>query len=176
LSGTFVSVGNCTQPFARLLDAVAELAPQLPQPLVVQHGSGIFSLDGADASAFLPMQEFEARVMHAELLILHAGAGSVIHAVRAGRMPVVMPRRAAFGEHVDDHQLEFARALDAAGRVATAETPADLPAAIGRALAGQQGNATANTTSSRMLGLVEATLARYAAEKSGQPADRRNSE
>ena len=29
---TFVSVGNATQPFTRLLDAVCALAGQLPQP------------------------------------------------------------------------------------------------------------------------------------------------
>jgi UDP-N-acetylglucosamine transferase subunit ALG13 len=173
VSGTFVSVGNCTQSFPRLLDAIAALAPTLPQPLVVQHGSGNFTLSAAAASAFLPMADFEARVAEAELLILHAGAGSVIHAVRAGRMPVVMPRRAALGEHVDDHQLEFARALDTAGRVAMAETPADLPAAIARALAHRQGDGSTNATASRMLGLVQATLTRYAAEK---PAVRHQSE
>ncbi|GGI79642.1 hypothetical protein GCM10007973_15260 [Polymorphobacter multimanifer] len=172
MSGTFVSVGNCTQPFPRLLDAIAALAPTLPQPLVVQHGAGSFTLANASASAsaFLPMADFEARVANAELLVLHAGAGSVIHAVRAGRMPVVMPRRAALGEHVDDHQLEFARALDAAGRVAMAETPADLPAAIARSVARLHGDGGSDPATSRMLGLVEATLARYAAEKSGQSA------
>ncbi len=176
MSGTFVSVGNCTQPFPRLLDAIAALGPSLPRPLVVQHGSGVFTLTDATAIPFLPMADFEARVAEAELLILHAGAGSVIHAIRAGRMPVVMPRRAALGEHVDDHQLEFARTLDAAGRVVMAEAPADLPAAIARALAHRQDAGSTDPATSPMLGLVEATLARYAAAKSGQPAARRTSE
>jgi UDP-N-acetylglucosamine transferase subunit ALG13 len=70
-----------------------------------------------------------------ELLIVHAGAGSVIHAIRAGKVPVVMPRRKALGEHMDDHQAEFAAALEQTGHVVVAHDAAGLAAAIERALA-----------------------------------------
>jgi len=124
---TFVSVGNATQPFTRLLEAVCEVSDQLPQPVFVQHGAAqSFSCSDCDGVAFMEMGEFEQRVNEAELLILHAGAGSVIHAVRAGKVPVVMPRRAIFGEHVDDHQMEFARELEKAGKVFVAYDAASL--------------------------------------------------
>lgn len=131
---TFVSVGNATQPFARLLEAVCQAAPHLPQPVFVQYGVATdFSCPGCSAVAFLEMDEFARRVSEAELLILHAGAGSVIHAIRAGKVPVVMARRSRCGEHVDDHQIEFANALAKMGKVAVAEGVDDLLEAVAEA-------------------------------------------
>jgi len=134
-----VSLGNATQPFPRLLAAVAQCHALLPRPLLVQHGAtapaGLSGLLDTNLQAFLPMAAFEAQVAAASLLILHAGAGSVLHAVRAGKTPILMPRRQHLHEHVDDHQLEFARTLAASGHVILAETADDLPPAIARALA-----------------------------------------
>ena len=163
---SFVSLGNATQPFPRLLAAVAAAEALLPRPLVVQHGAtpaaALAGLSGVECHAFLAMPEFERRVAESRLLILHAGAGSVIHAVRAGKRPVVMPRRQHLGEHVDDHQLEFARTLAASGHVSLTETAEDLPRAIAQALAAPVQQA-AETAQSAMLRLVSETLAGYAA-------------
>lgn len=130
---TFVSVGNATQPFDRLLEAILRL-PSLPQPVIVQHGHTRFDAPGFDARAFLGMAEFGELLASADLLILHAGAGSVIHAVRAGKIPVVMPRRKGNGEIVDDHQVEFGRALADTGKVVLAEGPDQLVCAVEEAL------------------------------------------
>lgn len=159
--GTFVSVGNATQAFSRLLNEVSLIASSLPQPVVVQHGHAPFLAAGCQGLAFVEMNQFEHLVAKAELLVLHAGAGSVIHAIRAGKVPVVMPRRAACGEHVDDHQVEFARALEAAGRVVVAYEPGQLGNATRRALEIQL--KVANTADAPlMVRLVDETLARYA--------------
>lgn len=158
---TFVSVGNATQSFCRLLDEVARLALTLPQPVIVQHGETSFRSDACRAIPFIGMSEFERLVADAELLILHAGAGSVIHAVRAGKVPVVMPRRTAYGEHVDDHQVEFAKALEVAGRVVVVDEPMQLTEAVRRALELQR-SGTRTAGASAMLGLVDETLAGYA--------------
>ena len=63
------------------------------------------------------MDEFEHLVERADLLIIHAGAGSVIHAAHAGKVPVVIPRRQELGEHVDNHQLEFVQELEKTGKI-----------------------------------------------------------
>jgi UDP-N-acetylglucosamine transferase subunit ALG13 len=159
---TFVSVGNATQPFSRLLDEVARLALTLPRPVIVQHGETPFLPDVCKVISFVEMSEFERLVAEAELLILHAGAGSLIHAIRAGKVPVVMPRRAEYGEHVDDHQIEFARALAAAGRVVVAYQPAQLGDAVRRALALQRSAGKVVADASVMLRLLDETLAGYA--------------
>jgi UDP-N-acetylglucosamine transferase subunit ALG13 len=80
------------------------------------------------------MAEFSRCITEADLVILHGGAGSVIHAIHAGKIPVVMPRLAKYGEHVDDHQVEFARALAREGKIILAEEPHKLFAAVEEAL------------------------------------------
>lgn len=158
---TFVSVGNATQPFPRLLNEVARIARSLPQPVIVQHGATPFHADGCEARPFLQMDEFEALVGAAELLIFHAGSGSVIHAIRAGKVPVVMPRRPSFDEHVDRHQLEFAEELGRAGKVIVAMEKTELEDAVRRALSLQR-TAGKTKSGSMMLKLIDEVLNTYA--------------
>jgi len=127
---TFVTVGNATQPFERLLRAVEAVTPHLPRPIVVQGGVGSAFHPAWEMHEFLPMEIFERLVAASSVLITHAGAGSVIHAIRAGKRPIVMPRRALLGEHVDGHQLEFAEALGAAGKVVVVEDAESLRKAV----------------------------------------------
>ena len=158
---TFVSVGNATQPFDRLIEAVLRIASTLPQPVVVQHGNSPLQCTGCIPRPFMEMAEFSQQVETADLLILHAGAGSVIHAIQAGKVPVVMPRRAKYGEHVDDHQWEFAIALAEMGKIVVAEEPDQLADAVRRAIVQQQriNNVGSGST---MLRLVDETLTAYA--------------
>jgi beta-1,4-N-acetylglucosaminyltransferase len=134
---TFVSVGNARQPFARLTGAMSGLAATLPAPVVVQHGHTPFACSACEGRAFVEMDEFAGFMARARLVILHAGAGSIMQALDAGKLPVVMPRRLAYGEHIDNHQVELAQAFAARGLIELAMEPADLEAAIWRVLARQ---------------------------------------
>jgi UDP-N-acetylglucosamine transferase subunit ALG13 len=158
---TFVSVGNATQPFSRLLNAVANLAAQLPQPVFVQYGSNTFRCDACQATAFLDMESFTARLCSAELVIVHAGAGSVIQAVQAGKVPVVAPRRRSYGEVIDDHQVEFARALAEAQKVVLLEDLATLRAAVDEARL-RQARRSFSEERPALVANVEALLSQYA--------------
>ena len=156
---TFVTVGNATRPFKRLLEAVGKIAGELPQPVFVQYGAGSMSdCPGCTGAAFLDMAAFEQHVREAELLILHAGAGSVIHAVRAGKIPVIMPRRARLGEHVDDHQEEFAEELAKTGKVMVAHDAATMTVAVACALALQKTEHYEVQRETAMIGSVRRAL------------------
>jgi UDP-N-acetylglucosamine transferase subunit ALG13 len=132
---TFVSVGTCHQSVARLLKEVAVLAGRgiLPKPVYVQHGHTPFGSESCVPTAFMIREEFETRLAGAELVIIHGGA-TVLQAIRAGKVPVVMPRRIAYGEHFDDHQVEFARSLEAKDQIVAAYEAADLESCVNRAL------------------------------------------
>ncbi|PPK97245.1 UDP-N-acetylglucosamine:LPS N-acetylglucosamine transferase [Kineococcus xinjiangensis] len=56
-------------------------------------------------------EEFDRLAREATTVVTHAGVGSVIRLLELGARPVVVPRRASRGEHVDDHQLETLEAL-----------------------------------------------------------------
>jgi len=131
---TFVTVGNATQAFQRLLDAVASTISELPQPLIIQHGNSPCSISGCILHPFMDMVEFADCIRRSEVIISHAGAGSIIQAIKAGKVPVVMPRLARYGEHVDDHQLELARAFAKLAKVVIVEDATQFHHAIAEAI------------------------------------------
>lgn len=60
----------------------------------------------------------------ADVVVTHAGVGSALAAMRAGRRAIYVPRRRRHGEHVDDHQVEMARELNRRGLVLAREADA----------------------------------------------------
>ena len=53
-------------------------------------------------------EEYEKYVENADVIISHAGTGSVIPPLKKGKKVIVFPRMECYGEHLDDHQLELA--------------------------------------------------------------------
>lgn len=162
---TFVTVGNASQSFARLLEGVRQIASRLPQPVIVQHGHTPFQDGICRSMPFLGADEFMRHVHDADLLIMHAGAGSMIHAMEVGKVPVVMPRRATFGEHVNDHQAELAQALADTGRVVLADKSEDLMQAVEAALVRQkntQDNHVAGRNPPPLVSVIGRILDEYA--------------
>lgn len=70
----------------------------------------------------VPARELKAAIAEADLVIAHAGVGSALSALDSGKVPILLPRRARRGEHVDDHQLMIARSLADRGLAITADT------------------------------------------------------
>lgn len=110
----FVTVGASPMRFDRMLEAVAMLPAE---KLFVQYGPGTPPPGVARAVDFLSFGEVVRAMESAEVVVSHAGAGSIICALRAGHTPVIVPRLGRYSETVDDHQLELARALEAQGKV-----------------------------------------------------------
>lgn len=135
---TFVTVGNARQPFVRLLDAVSRYAARLPQPVVVQYGHTPFECGQCECIQFMGMEEFVYRIKTADLLIMHGGLGSAINALQAHKVPVVMPRRAEHGEHLNNHQVEFVHLLAKEGKIVPIESDIELLPAIEQVRALQQ--------------------------------------
>jgi len=152
----FVTVGNATQGFRRLLDAVEKLAAEgafASETVFIQSGRNPeFRTAHCVQEAFLPSDRFAEVMAKADLVICHAGAGTLFNALQLGKVPVVMPRRAKYGELVDDHQLGLVRALALDRRIIPAYEPPDLPAAI--ALGRELRLPPSTTLPSRMLSLV----------------------
>jgi UDP-N-acetylglucosamine transferase subunit ALG13 len=124
----FVSVGTHEAPFDRLLQAVEELRPD--EQIVVQHGPSGVRVPGAVEAEYLPFEEVVDYIREARAVVMHAGVGSVMIALANGKRPIVMPRLHRFGEHVDDHQLELARRLEANGLVTVVEDHERLAEAL----------------------------------------------
>jgi UDP-N-acetylglucosamine transferase subunit ALG13 len=96
--------------FPRLLNRLVELLP--PELEVLwQVGATVIDKMPADARRHVPIPEMRQAMREADVVIAHAGVGSALAAMQAGKRAVYVPRRRAHGEHVDDHQVEMAREL-----------------------------------------------------------------
>ena len=133
-SGTFVAVGTHRQPYDRLLGIVTRGVEEglLPGPVRAQAGPARWQVPGAQVRPHLSRDELEAAVRSAAVVVCHGGAGIISSALAAGRRPIVVPRRATLGEHVDDHQYQLTRKLADWGLAVVVEdrlTAADVEAA-----------------------------------------------
>ncbi|WNB85436.1 glycosyltransferase [Cellulomonas sp. ATA003] len=61
-----------------------------------------------DAREMMPDEEFRAEIEAADVVVSHAGVGTFMRCLDAGKVAILVPRRAARGEHVDDHQEQIA--------------------------------------------------------------------
>lgn len=91
--------------FDRLIAAMDALAPGLDMPVIAQTGKGSYQPQHMEARAKIAPAEFEALVGKARLVVAHAGIGTVLTAARCRKPILLLPRRAALGEHRNDHQL-----------------------------------------------------------------------
>lgn len=107
----FVTVGTHEQPFDRLVKAVDELKANriINEPVFIQTGYCTYEPKACEWEHFVPADEMRARMEAADVVVTHGGPSSFIEAMAVGKIPVVVPRRAEYGEHVNDHQVDFVR-------------------------------------------------------------------
>ncbi len=110
----FVTVGS-QLPFDRLVATVAHWARARPSVVVVaQVGRSALPADTLgrlNAVENLPPEAYQRHCQEANLIVAHAGMGSILTALELGRPLVVMPRRGHLAETRNDHQFDTARYL-----------------------------------------------------------------
>lgn len=128
-----VSVGTDHHRFDRLVgwcDSWAQAHPE--DEVYVQHGASS-EPRVARGVAFLSPDELAAEFTAADVVVCQGGPATIAEARRAGHRPIVVPRKAAHREVVDDHQVRFAARLAQEGLVALAETEDELAALLAEA-------------------------------------------
>jgi UDP-N-acetylglucosamine transferase subunit ALG13 len=128
-----VSLGTSARyGYRRLVERLASIVPPTVEVLWQTGCTDVTGL-GIDARPSVPAAELHAAMADANVVVAHAGAGLSLTALDLGRIPVLAPRRAELGEHVDDHQWQIATALHERGlavvRDASSLTWADIVSA-----------------------------------------------
>lgn len=129
-----VVVGTDHHRFDRLVDWLDDWSLRQVEPtrVVFQHGSARAPHFG-EGHALLPHVELQALMASADVLVTHGGPATICEAWRHDRMPVVVPRDPALGEHVDGHQQRFSRRLGSQGLVRLCEQSDALTRALDEA-------------------------------------------
>lgn len=113
----FATVGTQGQ-FDRLIRTIDEWAGVNGRTdIFAQTGPSDYRPRHIRTERFIDATEFRGRVEAASLVISHAGMGSIITALELGKRIIVMPRRASFGEHRNDHQLATAKRFAEQGAI-----------------------------------------------------------
>lgn len=107
----FVTVGTHEQPFNRLIQKIDELKKDgiINEDVIIQTGFSTYEPKYCQWSKLIPYQQMVKNVADARIVITHGGPASFIMPLQIGKTPIVVPRQHQFNEHVNDHQVEFAR-------------------------------------------------------------------
>lgn len=123
----FVTVGT-QLAFDRLVSTVDAWAQAHPEiRFFAQVGPTTQPPSCLPWASFVPPSRADQLMRQATLIVAHAGMGSVLTALRYRRPILILPRRAALGEHRNDHQLATARWLSTRPGVAVAWDEGELP-------------------------------------------------
>ena len=107
----FVTVGTHEQPFNRLVQKIDELKKDgtIREDVIIQTGFSTYEPKYCQWSKLIPYHQMVKNVEDARIVITHGGPASFIMPLQIGKTPIVVPRQHQFNEHVNDHQVEFAR-------------------------------------------------------------------
>ena len=110
----FVTVGTHEQPFDRLIKYVDQLKKEkvIEEEIVMQTGFGAYKPCCCTWSRFFSYPEMIKYVEKSRIVITHGGPSSFIMPLQIGKIPIVVPRQKQFGEHVNDHQVDFVQAVE----------------------------------------------------------------
>ncbi len=98
--------------------------------ITAQTGEIHYSIRHFNHFDFIPNEEMQELQQQADLIICHAGTGTVTGAIKKGKKVIVFPRLQQYHEHESDHQLELAREFTEQGYVLCAMNEEELAAAI----------------------------------------------
>lgn len=122
----FVTVGTHEQQFDRLIKEIDNLVKEgfIQEKVIIQTGYSTYQPRYCEWSNFISYNDMIFNVNHARIVITHGGPASFMMPLQVSKTPIVVPRQLQYGEHVNDHQVEFALAVQE--RMGTIITVSDI--------------------------------------------------
>lgn len=110
----FCIVGSQKFQFDRMIREIDRLAGSgvICDEVVAQIGACSYEPKHLKWQRFMDKDEFDSNIRSCDLLITHAGEGSIMTGLLMGKKVIAIPRYQHLGEHVSDHQLQIARAME----------------------------------------------------------------
>ena len=109
----FVIVGTQKFQLNRLLKEIDKYcANNEGEEVFAQIGCSDYIPKNFKYERFLNDEEFKKKIEACSLVICHCGVGSITTAMKFAKPILVYPRLRKFNEHIDDHQMDIARAFE----------------------------------------------------------------
>lgn len=105
----FVTLGTQDKTFERLLIKIDELIDKgvIQGDVIVQAGKTNYSSKNMKIFDFIELNRMNQYIEKCDYMISHAGVGTIMNAINHQKKIIAVARRAKFGEHENDHQVEI---------------------------------------------------------------------
>lgn len=108
----FVAVGGGPfYGFNRLVEEMDRIAKELRDEITIQRGCSIYEPKHARFFDFLPFNKYLEFYKNADIVVGHAGAGTVLLSRIFQKPAIIVPRSHKNGEIFDGHQIEMGKKL-----------------------------------------------------------------
>lgn len=125
-----VTIGSMVEKkFTRLfktIDELCELGILDGKDVIAQVGFDNYDSKYYKCFDMIADENFKRIISKSDLIIAHAGTGTVISSIKQGKKVIIFPRMAQYDEHYDDHQLELAELFSKQGYVLQARNKEEL--------------------------------------------------
>lgn len=128
----FVTLGTQDKSFKRLLEGIDKAINEgyIKEKVVVQAGLTDYKSKNMEILKLIPMEKFNDYIAQCSFLITHAGVGSIMTGITNHKKVVAIPRRAIYGEHTNDHQIEIASEFAKLGYIMMLDDPMNIASII----------------------------------------------
>lgn len=130
-----VLLGTQNNDFHRLLDEIEKNIQigNIKQEVIVQAGFTKYKSNNMKIFNIIPKEKLETLTKKADLIISHAGIGSIEMALENNKKVITVPRLKKYKEHVNDHQKDIEQEFNKKGYVIGIEDVSELGNALKKA-------------------------------------------
>ncbi|MGG3692573.1 PssE/Cps14G family polysaccharide biosynthesis glycosyltransferase [Heyndrickxia ginsengihumi] len=125
-----VTVGSMVEKrFTRLFKIIDELCEENildGSKVIAQVGFEDYKARYYKTFDMIEDDKFKKLINDSDLIISHAGTGTVIPCLKKGKKVIIFPRLVKYNEHYDDHQLELAELFTKNNHVMCAKNKREL--------------------------------------------------
>ena len=125
-----VTIGSMVEKkFTRLFKIIDELCEERVldgSQVIAQVGFDQYQSSNFKCFDMIADEKFKKMIDESDLIIAHAGTGTVVSSLKKGKKVIIFPRMAQYDEHYDDHQLELAELFTKQGYVLQARNKEEL--------------------------------------------------
>ena len=104
-----VTLGTQDKPFKRLLEEIERQIEKgnIKEKVIVQAGCTKFKSNNMEIFDLLPTSKFNNLLKKCDLLITHAGVGTIIEGLKQNKKIIAVARLKKYKEHTNDHQVQL---------------------------------------------------------------------
>lgn len=127
-----VTLGTQDKGFERLLKEIDKLIKKelITDKVIVQAGHTKYESKNMEIFDFKSQKELDKLRREADLIISHAGVGSILDSLKYGKKVIGVARLKKYGEHTNDHQLQILEKFSSDGYIIKAQSVNKLYDAI----------------------------------------------